>query len=403
MKVIIIGAGIAGLVQAACLQRAGHEVRVYEAAKQLRTIGGGLFLWPHALRFLEEMGLRDCLRPAQMSVQAMNIVSHDGKVLCSEKFAALNAKLDGEILPIDRSVLQHMLASQLDERVLELNKQCIDIEMHSTGARVSFKDGTVESADLVIGADGIHSVIRQYVHANKKPVYSGFCWWGGLIDGEQVPHFPVDHVQYILGINKLCSIWPTHGHRFMWYLPVKMALKDFNAESDGVAEAQSLCAGWSDDVIRIINAPQSAQRFHLPIYEVPPSTANSRDSVVLIGDAACVSGPLLGQGANKAIEDAYLLMLCLQQQPNAVSAALMCYDALRYQRHQRFDELEHLSADALMQENKQALQHFEMHIPHIKLVDMYQDIIPLVNAKACAALQAEATRKKIKKKIEETV
>tara|TARA_R110000868_G_scaffold350501_2_gene611715 strand:+ start:818 stop:1993 length:1176 start_codon:yes stop_codon:yes gene_type:complete len=390
MKVIIIGAGIAGLTFGLACQQAGWDVRIIEKAKKLECIGGGILLWPHGLRYLESLGLVDCLRSVQMSATRMNIVGHRGQVVYSEAHAELYRKLEGEILPVDRSEVQQRLVALLNEGVLSLGVSCTAIEEKDDGAYVMFDDGTEARADLVVGADGIHSSVRAAINPSAQPQYAGFCWWGGMIDRSVVPHFPVDEVQFILGQNKLCSIWPAHGERFMWYLPVKMPLSAFNQACDGQVQAQEICNGWHDDVVSIITAPQTTQRFHLPIDELAPGQLMTKGRTVLIGDAACASGPLLGQGANRAIEDAYVLVNSLKCDTSDVPQQLLSYAKKRLPRHQRFFELEHLSSDALMHESLEALMYFEEQLPHINLSLMYQDMIPLVNKEACDNLLSEA-------------
>jgi 2-polyprenyl-6-methoxyphenol hydroxylase-like FAD-dependent oxidoreductase len=192
-------------------------------------------------------------------------------------------------------------------------------------------------------------------------------------------------MEFILGLGKNGSIWPTQGDRIMWYLPVKMPLAAF-AKEEGEAQAIKICEGWHPDVMRVVTAPQTAQRFHVPIYEVDPSPINSKGRTVLIGDAACTFGPLLGQGVNKAIEDAFVLAELISQSTLSVPVLLQQYQAMRSERHERFFELEQLSADALMHDDEESLAVFEEALPSITLAMMYQDVIPLVNQKAFSQL-----------------
>jgi 2-polyprenyl-6-methoxyphenol hydroxylase-like FAD-dependent oxidoreductase len=121
--------------------------------------------------------------------------------------------------------------------------------------------------------------------------------------------------------------------------------------------------------------------------ELIPERSNFSGRAVLIGDAASAFGPLLGQGANKAIEDAYVLSLLLRQRCD-MPALLSRYEELRRARHHRFLELERMSAESLIHETAEALQYFEQEIPKINLVTMFQDMIPLVNAEACEEIAA---------------
>lgn len=387
MKIIVIGAGISGLVFAHACQRAGMEVKIYDSAEELRTIGGGVLLWPHAIRFLKELQLAEYLQEAWQSARAVDIISHTGQNIFHEQHDDLYHMLDGEILPIDRSLMQQILVDKLPAGTLQLNKSCTGVAEIGGKVVANFQDGTTESADLVVGADGIHSAVREELFPAAQPTYSGFCWWGGIVDGSYVPELPKDHVHFVMGLRKLASIWPTHGGKFMWYLPVKMPLEQFQLEGDGRAQAQGLVTGWNDVAVKLVAAPQFAERFHVPINEMPPLKTYSKGRAVLIGDAACTFGPLLGQGANKAIEDAFVLSRLLQTS-GSLADKLSRYDELRQLRHAKLFELEHAAADSLMQDSEEQLAGFEAALPSINLAFMYQDVIPLVNQAACDALIA---------------
>lgn len=389
MKIIVIGAGISGLIFAHACQRAGIQVKIYESATELRSIGGGIIIWPHAIRYMKELGIAEYLREAWFVPAALDIISHTGQRIFHEQHDDIYKLIDGQFLPIDRSLMQQLLVRQLPGDVLALGKTCTEIHDSARGVIVKFADGSEESADLVVGADGIHSAVRSQIFPKAKPQYSGFCWWGGIADGSYVPELPKDNVHFVLGVRKVCSIWPTHGGKFMWYLPVKMPLEHLELPGDGRAQAQGLVTGWNNVAVKLVAAPQCAQRFHVPIHELAPLASCSSGRAVLIGDAACTLGPLLGQGANKAIEDAFVLASLLQAQ-GSLQEKLQRYDALRHARHARFFELEHAAADALVQDSEENLAFFEQHLPAINLAAMYQDMIPMVNQSACDELIAQA-------------
>lgn len=385
-KIIIIGAGMAGLTLAhACLAQ-GMQVKLFDKAKALRSIGGGIFLWPHAVRFLQTLNLQTLLQHDVMSANYTNLLGHRGNLLLRDSLEEIYSLLGGEIFTIDRSVMQQRFVSALPPETLFLNKACVGVENKQDYAEVFFADGTTEIADLVVGADGVHSALREFLFPGNNPVHTGYCWWGGMVENHHVPTLPKEDVTYIMGLGRNCSIWPIRGDRFMWYLPAKMSLEKFSRES-GIEQARQLAQHWHPDAARIINAPQCAQYFNVPIFESAPMKQLYHGRTVLIGDAACTFGPLLGQGINKAIEDAYLLAALLQQHEPS-TALLRHYQSSRLSRHQRFYELEHLSAEALIHDNENSLRQVEAALPQISLVMMYQDIIPLTNLAADQQLLA---------------
>ncbi|TAK78707.1 MAG: FAD-binding protein [Gammaproteobacteria bacterium] len=380
MKLVIIGAGIAGLTLALACQRAGIEVKLYDKAKKLRHIGGGLLLWPHGIRYLTELGLADCLTPYRVSVKGCRMVGTEGQQIFNADYTSFYSLIGGEVLPIDRGLFQQLLANQLAESILELNKQCIEVRHDAHQATVLFSDGTQESADVVVGADGIYSVIRKYVHDHVTE-YTNNCWWGGIAERKYVPSLVSDEVFVAIGKGKMCIAWPIHGDRFMWYLPIKMPEKELAPKEAGITQVQSLCADWNEEVQRIISAPASAQRFHLPLYTLSPHAIRSTSRITLIGDAAHALGPILGQGANQAIEDAYVLIHCLQNHVHSIPRALQQYDILRHERAQRLFELENQSATTMINDDLAALEAF------LDLATIYQDLIPLVDEKAYQILK----------------
>jgi len=386
MKIIIIGAGISGLTLALACQKAGMEVKIYENAKKLRNIGGGLLLWPHGTRYLEWLGLSDCLQPYRVPVKRCNIVGTEGQTIFSEDYAAFYALLGGQILPIDRSLLQQALVAKLPENILVTGKQCINIKTGPDAAEVTFADGTTDSADLVIGADGIHSTVRNIINNKSELEYTNYCWWGGIIEQKDVPGLPADEVFVAIGIGKMCIVWPTHGEKFMWYLPVKMTAAELAREGNGWSQLQDICAGWHPEVEKIINAPGSTQRFHLPIYTLPPQQHWSSARVTLIGDAAHAIGPILGQGANLAIEDVFVLLHCLQQDSDNIFTKLERYETFRHARARRLYELETQSAAAMVNDDIETLEAFQGQLPQLDLATIYQDLIPLIDETACQEL-----------------
>jgi 2-polyprenyl-6-methoxyphenol hydroxylase-like FAD-dependent oxidoreductase len=388
MKIIVVGAGIAGLTFALACHANGMQVKIVDKAKALRGIGGGIFLWPHGYRYLQELGLHKKIESVCVTAKYSNFYGNSGNLLLRDSHDEIHSLLNSGIFPLDRSYLQQSLIEQLPEGVLELNKSIISIENKADRVRVFFTDGTDETADLIVGADGVHSVVRKHIFPAREEVYSGYCWWGGMVDRKHVPHFARDEVRFTVGQAKVFSVWPVHGERFMWYLPAKLALDQFTPDR-GQEQVEALCADWPQDMLQIVSAPQSAERFNVPVYEVAPSEIISHGRVALIGDAACTFGPLLGNGVNKAIEDAFVLAKLLQQTGVSLSARLQRYQQLRFPRHQRFFELERMCADSVMQVSSEAVQQFEAALPYAKVVMMYQDVIPLVNTEACAKIIAD--------------
>lgn len=384
MKIIIIGAGIAGLTLAKACQKAGFEVKIYEKAKKLSNIGGGILIWPHGMRCLQQLGLADSLSPFKTTIQSCNIYNVLGEKIFNENCSLLSQAIGGDIFPIDRSLLQTTLVESLPKNLISLNKNCVSIIHHAESAQVIFEDGTEDSADLIVGADGIYSRVGQYVAEKNSPIYTDHCWWGGIIDRKYIPHYSPYETHTILGQGKLCIVWPTYDDKLIWYVSVKMPATDLIRDKDdnGMKQLKSICRDWNDDVNKIISAPVTHKNFHLSIYALPPRKRWSHDRVTLIGDAAHAMGPILAQGASLAIEDGFILSQCLENFGSDVSKAIHHFENSRHTIYQQIFDLENQATNIMITDDLQALEQLQQQLPHLNLLIFYQDLIPLVNENA---------------------
>lgn len=378
MKIIIIGAGIAGLVFARACHLAGFEVKVYEKTKNLTNIGGGILIWPHGMRCLRQLGLADELDLYKTTINICNIYNSNSEKIFSENLAVLSNALGGDIFPIDRCVLQKVLAQSIPKKSLILNKTCVSIIKQSNQSQVLFSDGTQDTADLIVGADGIHSNVSRSILEKALPIYTNFCWWGGIVERKYVPNFLPNETQTIIGKGKVCVIWPTHGDKLMWYIPIKMPAEDLIRHDNGMNQLQLLCKNWNNNITDIISAPLTHQHFHLSIYTLAPRPHWSSDHVTLIGDAAHAMGPILAQGASLAIEDGFILAKCLQHSQFDVKTAIRVFENMRYPMYQQIFNLENQAANMMITDDSEALDLLQQQLPNLTLLNLYQDLIPLV-------------------------
>lgn len=386
MKICIIGAGVAGLTLAVACQRAGIQAEVYERATELTTIGGGILLWPHGQRYLEWIGLQHILAPFEIQINHCTVVGSQGNVLLKENYAALNELVGGAVLPLNRSQFQRALVAELLPQTLHLDKQCSKIENHHDYAKATFADGSEVTADIIVGADGIHSVVREYITPQVGLNYTNNCWWGGVIKKTNLPNLTLDATYVAVENAKMCIVWPCANQEYMWYLPVKMSAQDLATTS-----LASLCHTWQSEAGNIIAAP-SQQNFCLPIYDISPQANWVKNRLVVIGDAAHALGPILGQGASQAIEDAFVLLSCLRFADDVVQAVTV-YDDMRHTRYERLYELEREASSMMVTDDAAARALFEALVPNVNLVTMYQELIPLIDSAACLSIANEAKQK----------
>lgn len=384
MKVIVVGAGLAGLTFALALQRSSLEleVEVYDKAKKLQHIGGGVIIWPQGLRYLEWLNLSDLLLPFKIPIEKCNIVGHQGLSVFSEDYQAFYELINGSILPIDRGSLQNKLFLALKTNTVKLNKACVRVESKRDKVNVYFQDGSITTGDLVIGADGIHSTIRKIFNNDITLEYSDYCWWGGIIKQKYLPELTPEDVHLSLGPGKMCVIWPAHGKHFMWYLPVKMPEENLKDKKLALSKLKDLLANWQPHLQPLIHHTIRSKKFHLPIFTLQSHQAWTATRMALIGDAAHALGPVLGQGISQAIEDVYVLINCLQKNGADIDSCLKQYENIRKPRLQKISALENWAAGVLIQETVEELEIFQNQLQHTSLASMYQDLIPLINQKS---------------------
>ena len=294
----------------------------------------------------------------------------------------------GEPLPIERHLFQQALLNELSPDCLVLGKPCVAVSEDAAKARVIFADGSEDEADLIVGADGINSVVRQCIAPAIQPEYTGICWWGGVVDREYIPHFPREESYVALGQGKAFFAWPAFDDKFIWYLPVRMPANDLTPAENGLPQLQSMCADWNVDVKQILSHSIENNRFHLPVYTLPAPTQWSTQRMTLIGDAVHATGPILAQGTSLAIEDAFILASCLQKNSQSISQVLKHYESLRRDKYARIVELENQSVDMMVTDSLDTLEVLQQQMKYLDLATMYKELIPLVDEHACLALAA---------------
>ncbi|PSR66594.1 monooxygenase [Nocardia sp. MDA0666] len=347
LRVIVVGGGIGGMAAAIALHRRGHDVQVWERAAAVGEVGSGLTLWPNGLRALDAIGVGAQVRSRAMADTEGGIRDRSGRWLTrtdTEKFADRY----GPVVAVHRADLFDILRTALGENRLRLGVTVtgVDIEdrwrtgepggeshrgEHSKGGHASpavgvLHSGGVETADLVVGADGLRSVVRTAVCPRARPPrYAGYTAWRmiteplpGLRQGGQ-----------IWGSGEIFGIVPLADHRVYMFGAVNAAEGE-RAPDGEFAEVRRRFGAWPDPVPRLLGAvsPDSVMRHD--IYQLPDLPTFVRGRVALLGDAAHAMTPNMGQGANLALEDAVTLAALLDN--GEIDDALRRYDALRRPR-----------------------------------------------------------------------
>jgi salicylate hydroxylase len=348
MRVAIAGGGLGGLSAALFLLRAGvTDVRVFEQQGELAEIGAGIQIAPNALRLLQRLGIGDALLRVAVPFEVPWEFRRwqDGKVLFSQAYGADgDSRFGAPYIAIHRAQLLDILAGELRSGIVELGRRVEAVSDEGESVSVAFSDGSTESFDVLIGADGIHSVVREALLGPESPVFTGLAAYRALVPADAAPEF---------ARRPVCSIWLGPRRHFVHYpvsggrqinLVTANPAGDWREESwtaDGTVEDFAAeFSGWAEPVVQLIGAARQTKRY--AFYEREPVERWVQGRVAILGDAAHPMLPFFAQGAGQAIEDGAVLAGCLRGvSTGSVPGALRRYEGLRRERATRVQRLSH--------------------------------------------------------------
>jgi salicylate hydroxylase len=349
-EIAILGGGVGGLAAAAFLHRDGLPSTVYEQATELREVGAGLVVAPNAARLLRRLGVlaRFAREAVRLEIGWEFRRWQDGTVLSAENLAAGCERLYGEhTYTAHRADLLDALKSAGPPGTIRLGRRCTGLGSRGNRVVLRFADGSAAEADIVIGADGTHSVVRNALAGPTPATYSGICAFRSLIPVGCAPSFARRPAQ---------TLWIGPGHHLVHY-PVSAGslinLVAFAPAAEDTPESWTATAtvaefvaefeGWDPRLPSLIEAGGTPGRWAL--LDRSPLPRWSDGSVTLLGDAAHPMFPFFAQGAAQAIEDAAVLASCLAGGLDDPVRALRRYDTLRIPRTSRLQQLSHARSD----------------------------------------------------------
>ncbi|MSR13677.1 MAG: FAD-binding protein [Gammaproteobacteria bacterium] len=337
MRAIIIGAGIGGLTAALTLRRAGYDVQVFEQTSALREVGAGIQISPNGSRLLQRVGLgpalaRRAVRPGAMVMRRWQ----DGAVLSSQTLANLcESSFGAPYYHLYRPDLLALLAEALPADVVRLGHQVIDVFPREDSVEVRFAHGVSTTADLLIGADGLHSSVREVLFGAESPRYSGTVAYRGLVPAERLPQLGTSHnMNGWLGPQRHFMQYYVAAARYVNFVGIAPAahkhVESWSAQAP-VAECLAEFADWHPEIQSIIRAVEVTGRWAL--YDREPLAHWSLGRVSLLGDAAHAMLPFMAQGAVQSVEDAFVLAKCLEHaHHSSIPEALVRYETIRRPR-----------------------------------------------------------------------
>lgn len=339
-KVLIAGGGIGGITAALCLASRGHRVEVFEQAPTFAEVGAGIQLSPNCTRVLHRLGLQDALRSKAFVPEGTQFRHwKSGKVIADSKLGEhVVAKYGAPYYHIHRGDLLRVLvdAAAREPAITLHNDARVDgFRQAADGAQLLLRGGAEHAGDVLVGADGIRSVIRAGLWGEESPRFTGNVAWRALVPVERLP----------AGLIRPMTTawWGPHKH-FVHYYVCGGALvncvcvvekQGWEVESwterGDYTELKTDFAGWHSDIQQLIDNAERDSLFKWALFDRPPMRQWSRGRVTLLGDACHPTLPFMAQGAAMAIEDGAVLAGCLVA-GETVEASLQRYEDLRRAR-----------------------------------------------------------------------
>ena len=342
-RVLIAGAGIGGLAAASSLMKAGHKVEIYEQAPQLAEIGAGIQVSANAMHVLRYLGLEEAIARVGVQPGAYVFRLHDtGEEIQRFSLSEEHERMHGApYRQLHRADLHEILAARAraaDPGVVRLNHKAMGFTESADGVELHFADGTSTRGDLLIGADGLKSVVRKQFLGDAPATYTGDAAWRLLVPTERLP---ADLLERVMSV-----FMGPEGHVVSYYLRAGSLLNFVGCvETDEVSdeswtqklpwdEFKAQFKGWHPAIQTIIDAADKDQCYRWSLFNRPPIRNWSTGRVTLLGDAAHPTLPYLAQGAVMAIEDGAVLTRALAM-TNSIPEALQLYQRNRVDRTAR--------------------------------------------------------------------
>ncbi|MNY91825.1 FAD-dependent urate hydroxylase [compost metagenome] len=333
MNVVIIGAGMGGLTTGIALKKFGHQVRIFEQTEKILPVGAAISLWSNGVKCLNYLGLTEKI--AQLGGQMDDLAYVDGltgDVMTQFSLLPLIEEVGQRPYPVARADLQNMLMDEFGRDQIYLGKKMVSLDDKADFVEVHFADGSSTQADLVIGADGTHSLTRAYVLGQQvQRRYAGYVNWNGLVEiSEDLA--PAQQWTTYVGEGKRASLMPVADGKFYFFLDVPLPAGLENNRDEYQKLLKKYFADWCLPVQQLIERLDPQKTNRVEIHDIEPFTQFYKGRVVILGDAAHSTTPDIGQGGCQAMEDAIYLARSLQINTLGVEDALRRYQNKRNER-----------------------------------------------------------------------
>jgi 2-polyprenyl-6-methoxyphenol hydroxylase-like FAD-dependent oxidoreductase len=344
LSIAIVGAGLGGLAAAATLRSVGIAVQVYEQAARFERIGAGIQMMPNSMKVLRRIGIEGKVRGTSFEPYShLNREWDTGRVM--RELPMPDSLFGAPYLCMHRGDLHEALAAAVPSAMIHLDKKLAGLEAGSGQVALAFADGSRAHADAVIGADGVHSLVRDIIIGPDAPIHKGRIAYraifpSALLNGHDLGRSRTKW----WGVDRHIVIYYTTPTRSEVYFvtsvpePAEWLTRESWSAMGDVKELRKAYEGFHPDVRAVLEACPDCHKW--AILERDPLPRWSEGRVALLGDACHPMTPYMAQGAATAIEDAAVLARCLDQvDADGVEEAFQRYEAHRKPRTSRIQAI----------------------------------------------------------------
>jgi 2-polyprenyl-6-methoxyphenol hydroxylase-like FAD-dependent oxidoreductase len=306
LRILVVGAGVGGISVARGLLRDGHHVTVFERRPDARAGGGAVTIWSNGSTVLQQLGVD--MDGAGQLLSSVRVLMSTGRPLVTLDLTAIEDRLGAPIQMVPRRVVLDRLLDGFPCDRIQYNRRVVDVVSADGGVRVEFEDGSAAEGDLLIGADGLHSKVRDIVGAREAEP-TGWCSWQGLATLPTVPDKRV--ALLVIGERGNLGLWPAGGSEVQWWFDLPWSYRFVRPERP-IDVIREHFAGWCDAVDGLLATLTDDDLADSPYphfrHPIPPP---GHGRLTLVGDAAHTMPPTLAQGTNQALLDTMVLCKAL--------------------------------------------------------------------------------------------
>jgi FAD-dependent urate hydroxylase len=305
-RILVVGAGVSGISVARGLLRDGYDVAVFDQRPDVQAGGGAVTIWSNGAVVLEQLGVD--MDGAGQLLSAVRVLTAKGRSLATLDVTAMVDRLGAPVRMVPRRVLLERLLEGFPTDRIRCNARAVRVVSTHNGARVEFEDGSSAEGDVLIGADGLHSMVRDVLGARPAEP-TGWCSWQGLVTLPSIAD--QDVALMVIGKHGNLGMWPAGGSNLQWWFDLPWSFNFVRPERP-IDVLRSHFTGWSDVVDRVLGTLTDDDLMHSPFPHFRhPIPRAGRGVLTLLGDAAHTMPPTLAQGTNQALLDTMVLCKAL--------------------------------------------------------------------------------------------